>query len=233
MRVKIFPWLGQEFVSLAWEGSGEGSVEDETRGLFTLFAEHLGELGLRVDDVVRTRMFTRDMDAWLAGNQERRRILTGRARSASSSHIWTGRLGHKARLSIDLLAMYPPATGADKIFKEYDPPVFPLRSMTIGGIVFLSGVTDMTHATFDEQFPVIIQRLTDNLRNAGVSWQGVKRASFLLHHEESLAALRSRWKEAVSVVIPSVDYSFVGARQGKRLEVELTANSTADHTYDK
>ena len=103
----------------------------------------------------------------------------------------------------------------------------------MGGIVFLSGVTDMTHATFDEQFPVIIQRLTDNLRNAGVSWQGVKRASFLLHHEESLAALRSRWKEAVSVVIPSVDYSFVGTRQGKRLEVELTANSTADHTYDK
>ena len=51
MRVKIFPWLGQEFVSLSWEGSGEGSVEDETRGLFTLFAEHLGELGLRLDDV--------------------------------------------------------------------------------------------------------------------------------------------------------------------------------------
>jgi hypothetical protein len=30
-------------------------------------------------------------------------------------------------------------------------------------------------------------------------------------------------EEAVSVVIPSVDYSFVGTRQGKRLEVELTA----------
>jgi enamine deaminase RidA (YjgF/YER057c/UK114 family) len=91
MRVKIFPWLGRKFVSLSWEGSGEGSVEDETRGSSRFFAEHLGELGLRLDDVVRTRMFTRDMDAWLAGNQERRRILTAKARSASSSHIWTGR----------------------------------------------------------------------------------------------------------------------------------------------
>lgn len=26
-------------------------------------------LGLSLDDVVRTRMFARDMDAWLAGNQ--------------------------------------------------------------------------------------------------------------------------------------------------------------------
>ena len=31
MRVNIFPWLQQEFVSLSWEGSGNGTVEDETR----------------------------------------------------------------------------------------------------------------------------------------------------------------------------------------------------------
>jgi len=38
-------------------------------------------LGLSLDDVVRTHMFARDMDAWLAGNQDRRRILDGKARS--------------------------------------------------------------------------------------------------------------------------------------------------------
>jgi hypothetical protein len=37
--------------------------------------------------------------------------------------------------------------------KEYDPPVFPLRWMKYGGLLFLSGVTDMTHPTFEEQFP--------------------------------------------------------------------------------
>lgn len=168
MRVKIFPWLRQEFVSLSWEG-------------------------------------------------------TGNARSVSSSHIWTGRLGAKARISIDLLAMRPPADGAPKIMKEYDPPAFPLRSMTLGDILFLSGVTDMTHATFDEQFPVIIQRITDSLTDGGASWQDVKKVSFLLHHEESLAMLRQRFSTAVSANIPDMDYSFVGTRQGKRIEVEVTA----------
>jgi len=223
MRVKIFPWLEQEFVSLSWEGAGSGTVEDETRELLLRFAEHLRALGLSLDDVVRTRMFARDMDCWLAGNQERRRILTGKARSVSSSHIWTERLGAKARVSIDLLAMYPPATRAEKIMKEYDPPVFPLRSLALGGILFLSGVTDMTHATLAEQFPVIMQRLTDNLKDGRASWRDVQRASLLLHHEESLPLLRTRFREAVGVDIPATDYTFVGTRQGKRLEVELTA----------
>jgi hypothetical protein len=223
MRLKIFPWLGQQFVSLSWEGSGEETVEDETRELLMLFAERLRALGLSLDNVVRTRMFTRDMDVWVASNQERRKILTGKARSVSSSHIWPDRLGSKARVSIDLLAMYPPATGADKIMQEYAPPTVVLRRLTLGGILFLSGVTDMTHATFDEQFPVIIQRLTDTLSNGGASWQDVKKASFLLHHEESLDMLRARFREAVNADIPELDYSFVGSRQGKRLEIEITA----------
>src|SRR6185436_13141482 len=134
MRLKIYPWLGQEFVSLSWEGSGEGTVEDETRDLLMLFAERLRPLGLSLDNVVRTRMFTRDMDCWVTANQERRRVLTGKARSVSSSHIWPDRLGSRARISIDLLAMFPPASGADKVMKEYEPPTVVLRRLTLGGI---------------------------------------------------------------------------------------------------
>lgn len=223
MRLKIYPWLGQQFVSLSWEGSGEGTIEEETRGLLMLFAEHLRALGLSLDNVVRTTMFTRDMDVWVASNQERRKILTGNARSVSSSHIWTGRLGPKARVSIDLLAMYPPATDGEKIKTEYDPPTVVLRRMRLGGILFLSGQTDMTHATFDEQFPTIIQRLTDTLTGGGASWQDVSKASFMLHHEESLDVLRERFRAAVNADIPELDYSFVGSRQGKRLEIEITA----------
>ncbi len=223
MRVKIFPWLGQEFVSLSWEGSGNGTVEEETRELLTGFAGQLRGLGLGLDDVVRTRMFARDMDAWLKGNEERRRLLDGKARSASSSHIWTGRLTARGRIALDLLAMVPPKDGKAKIMKEYDPPVFPLRWMKYGRLLFLSGVTDMTHSTFDEQFPTIIERITGSLADGGATWNDVKRASLLLHHDESLAMLRERFSSAVKMSIPSVDYSFVGTRQGKRLEVEITA----------
>ncbi len=143
MRLKIFPWLGQEFISLSWEGNGEGTVEDETRAVFMGFAKRLSQFDLTLDHIVRTRMFARDMDGWYAANQERARILSGKARSVSSSHIWPDRLGPQTRIAVDLIAMFPPAAGGEKILKEYDPPTIVLRRMNWGGLLFLSGVTDM------------------------------------------------------------------------------------------
>ena len=221
MRLKIFPWLGQEFVSLSWEGDGKGTVEQETQALFARFADRLGELGLSLDNTARTRMWVRDMETWHAGVHERVRILKGPARSVSSSHVRPERLGAPARIAVDLLAMRPPRDS--KVFKEYEPQTIVLRWLKWGGLLFLSGVTDMTHTTFDEQFPVIIKRLTDSLADGGASWKDVARASFFLHRDESLDMLRGRFAEAVSSRIPSLDYTFVDSRQGKRLEIELTA----------
>ena len=223
MRLKIFPWLGQEFVSLSSEGNGKGTVEDETRDIFARFSGWLSQFSLTLDHSVRTRMWVRDMECWHAGVHERARILSGNARSVSSSHVRPVRLGSEARIAVDLLAMIPPTAGATKIFKEYEPPTIVLRRLTWGGILFLSGVTDMTHPTFDEQFPVIIKRLSDTLSDGGGSWADVARASFFLHHEESLEKLRECFGRAVSERIPSFDYTLVDLRQGKRLEIEITA----------
>ena len=225
MHLKIFPWLGQEFVSLSWEGDGKGTVEQETRTLFARFADQLRGLGLTLDHTVRTRMWVRDMEAWNAGVHERVRILKGPARSVSSSHVRPERLGPAARISVDLLAMRPPAD--KKVFREYEPQTIVLRWLKWGGILFLSGVTDMTHATFDEQFPVVSKRLTDNLSDGGGSWKDVVRASFFLHRDESLDRLRARFSESVGAMIPALDYTFVDSRQGKRLEIELTAKLSA------
>jgi hypothetical protein len=223
MRLKIFPWLGQEFVSLSWEGSGGGTVEDETRELFSRFADRLSRFGLSLDHTVRTRMWVRDMECWQAGVHERAKILSGTARSVSSSHVRPDRLGSKARVAVDLMAMFPPASGEKKVLKEYEPPTIVLRRLNWGGLLFLSGVTDMTTTTFDEQFPIIIKRLSDTLSDGGGSWGKVARASFFLHHEESLEKLRDCFGRAVDAPIPSLDYTFVDTRQGKRLEMELTA----------
>ena len=227
MRLKIFSWLEREFVSLSWEGSGRGTVEEETREIFSLFADRLRGLGLTLDHAARTRMWVRDMACWHAGVHERARILSGPARSVSSSHVRPERLGTKARVVVDLLAMFPPKGGGAKVFKEYEPQTIVLRWLNWGGILFLSGVTDMTHATFDEQFPVIIRRLTDSLADGGATWKDVVRASCFLHRDESLDMLRARFRQAVTARIPSLDYTFVDTRQGKRLEIELTAEFAA------
>ena len=226
MRLKIFPWLGQEFAHLSWEGNGEGTVEGETQELLARIAGRLKPLGLTLDHTVRSRMWVKDMETWTAGVHERVRILRGPARSVSSSHVWPDRLGSEARISVDLMAMFPPKDGSSKVFREYDPQTIVLRWLKWGGLLFLSGVTDMTHSTFDEQFPVIIKRLTDSLADGGGSWDRVQRASFFLHHEETLGHLRNSFAKAIRARIPSLDYTFVGTRQGKRLEIELTAKLT-------
>jgi enamine deaminase RidA (YjgF/YER057c/UK114 family) len=225
MRLKTFPWLGQEFVSLSWEGNGEGTIDDEIREVYARFSDWLGSFGLTLEHVVRTRQFCSNMETWQAASAARGRILTGAARSVSSSHVRPDRLSGKARVSADLLAMVPPATGERKILKEYDQPTVVLQHLTWGGIVFLSGVTDMTHATLDEQFPVIIGRLSNSLADANVSWDKVVRASFFLHRDETLKDLRERFAKAVPARIPAMDYTFVDSRQGKRLEIELTARA--------
>lgn len=224
LRLSIFPWLDDDFVSLSTEGSGDGTVEEEVRQVFERFEQRLGRLGLGLHDVVRTRMFTRDMDAWLLANQERRRILDGEARSVSSSHVWTERLGERARVSIDLLALFPRVGGRpSRVRREYDPPQFPLRSMTVGPWVFLSGVTDMTHSTLETQCPVIIARIHDALRDADVDWKDVVKVSFLLHEDEDPDRVRDWFVQAAPNVDAALSWTFVGSRQGKRIEVEVTA----------
>jgi hypothetical protein len=223
MRLRIFPWLGQEFISLSWEGNGEGTIEDETRELFSRFSDRLRQFGLTLDHTVRTRLWARDMDCWQAGVNERARILSGKSRSVSSSHIRPDRLGSRARTAVDITAMFPPATGENKKLTEYEPQTNVLRSLSWGGILFCSGQSDMTHSTFDEQFPTIIGRLSETLSYGGGSWQKVARASFFLHREESLDKLRETFRTAVSARIPNLDYTLIDTRQGKRLEIEITS----------
>jgi hypothetical protein len=223
MRFKVFRWLGEEFVSLSWEGNGEGTIADEMHELIGRFGDWLGRFGLTLDNTVRTRMFVRDIDTWHVAAAERAKCLTGRARSTSSSHVRPERLGTKPRFSIDLLAMHAPATGEQKILREYEPQTVVLRRMTWGRLVFCSGVTDMTTTTLDEQYPIVIGRLTDTLLDANVSWERVERASFFLHRDESIPALRERLARTVDLRRAEQDFTLVDTRQGKRLEIELTA----------
>src|SRR5207249_5065830 len=129
MRLKIFPWLGHEFVHLSTEGDGKGTVEEEMREVFTRFENKLREVGLTLAQTVRSRFFAKDMDAWTGGNRERGSILNGPARSVSWSDTCPERLVGDARISVDILAMYPPNDGSHKEYWEYDPMMIVLLRM--------------------------------------------------------------------------------------------------------
>jgi enamine deaminase RidA (YjgF/YER057c/UK114 family) len=225
MREKLFNWLGHEFVALSCEGDAAGDVTAETARIFQRFDERLNAQGLGLANTVRTRLWARDMDCWADGVKERARVLSGDARSVSSSHIRPGRFASAGRIAVDLLAMRPNSDQAKRCC-EYEPPGIVLRYLDWENVVFLSGVTVIL-PSFDEQLPVIVGRITDSLAHAGLAWTDVARASFFLHNSRTMAELRRGFAALVSVPmsvqIPQTDYSSVDTRQGKLVEIEITA----------
>ncbi len=224
MQKKIFSWLGKEFVELSGEAKSAASATEEAQELFARFDQELRIHSLSLDNTVRSRLWGRDRESRDQGSNERVKILSGKARSASSSYIAPIRFDSNAKVAIDLFAMRPSRADAEKFLKEYDPPIVPLRYLTYDSVVVLSGVTAVL-ATLDEQLDNILPRIEDSLKNAGSSWDRVAKVSFFLHRSRRVETLKELFSERVAAKVPAMEYSFVDgySSEGKLCEVEVTA----------
>ena len=224
MQKRIFSWLGKEFVELSGEARPVSTATEEARELFERLDQELRAHGLSLDNTVRSRLWGRDRESRDQGSNERVKILSGKARSASSSYIAPVHFDSNAKVAIDLLAMRPSRSDAEKFLKEYDPPIVPLRYLTYDSVVVLSGVTAVL-ATLDEQLDNILPRIEDSLKNAGSSWDRVAKVSFFLHRSRRVETLKELFSSRVMAKIPAMEYSFVDgySSQGKLCEVEVTA----------
>jgi enamine deaminase RidA (YjgF/YER057c/UK114 family) len=224
MQKKIFSWLGKEFVELSGEAKAASTATEEAHELFQRFNRELQTHGLSLENTVRSRLWGRDRESRDQGSNERVKILSGKARSASSSYIAPSHFDSNAKVAIDLLAMRPSRPDAEKFLKEYDPPIVPLRYLTYDSVVVLSGVTAVL-ATLDEQLDNILPRIEDSLKNAGSSWSRVAKVSFFLHRSQRLETLKELFGSRVTANIPAMEYSFVDgySSAGKLCEIEVTA----------
>ena len=224
MEKRIFSWLGKEFVELAGEARPAATATEEAQELFQRFDQELRRHELSLANTVRSRLWGRDRESRDQGSNQRVKVLSGKARSASSSYIAPIRFDSNAKVAIDLLAMRPSRSDAEKVLKEYDPPIVPLRYLTYDSVVVLSGVTTVL-ATLDEQLDNILPRIEDSLRNAGSSWDRVVKISFFLHTSQKLETLKELFSARVAAKIPAMEYSFVDgySSAGKLCEVEVTA----------
>jgi enamine deaminase RidA (YjgF/YER057c/UK114 family) len=223
MRKRVFHWLGREFVSLSGEGKPAKAAE-EARELFRRFDEELKGLGLSLDHTIRTRLWGRDRQSRDQGSTERVKILSGKARSASSSFISPIHFDSDANVAIDLWAMRPSRADVQKYLKEYEPPITPLRYLIYDSVLVLSGVTAVL-PTLEDQMTDILPRIEGSLRDAGSSWERAVKASFLLHRSQSFAALKELFQKKVKAKIPQMDYFHVDgySSEGKLIEIEVTA----------
>ena len=224
MQKRIFSWLGKEFVELSGEARPAVTAAEEAQELFQRFDQELRVHELSLANTVRSRLWGRDRESRDQGSNERVKILSGKARSASSSYIAPTRFDSNAKVAIDLLAMRPSRPDAEKFLKEYDPPIVPLRYLTYDSVVVLSGVTAVL-ASLDEQLDNILPRIEDSLKNASSSWDRVAKVSFFLHRSQRLENLKELFRTRVTVKIPAMEYSFVDgySSAGKLCEVEVTA----------
>lgn len=224
MRKRIFSWLGKEFVELTGEAKSATTATEEAKELFQRFDRELQNHGLSLANTVRSRLWGRDRESRDQGSNERVKALSGKARSASSSYIAPTHFDSNAMVAMDILAMRPSRPDAEKLLREYNPPIVPLRYLTYDSVVVLSGVTTVL-ATLDEQLDNILPRIEDSLKSAGTTWDRVAKVSFFLHRSQKLEVLKELFSSRVAAKIPAMEYSFVDgySSQGKLCEVEVTA----------
>ena len=224
MDTRIFTWLGREFVELTGEAQPAANAGIETQQLFQSFNHELNSHGLSLDHTVRSRLWGRDRQSRDLGSIERVKILSRKARSASSSYIAPVHFDSAARVALDLIAMRPAMAGAQKHIVEYEPPIAPIRFLVYDSVVVLSGVTTVL-PTLAEQFDNIFPRITGSLADAGSAWEKVARVSFYLHRSQSLENLKMLFSRHVSAKIPQLEYCFVDgySSEGKFCEVEVSA----------
>jgi enamine deaminase RidA (YjgF/YER057c/UK114 family) len=225
MRKKIFNWLGREFIELSGEAKPAADATIEAQELFQRFDQELRGHGLSLDHTVRSRLWGRDRESRDLGSSERLKVLSGKARSASSSYIAPGHFDSTAKVAVDLIALRPAQSGAQKRIVEYDPPIVPIRFLVYDAVVVLSGVTTVL-PTLEAQLANILPRIQGSLTDAGSSWDKVGRVSFYLHRSQTIENLNHLFERYVKVSIPQLEYCFVDgySSEGKFCEVEVTAH---------
>ena len=226
MRKRIFTWLGKEFIELSGEAKAAANATIEAQELFQRIDQELKAHGLSLDNTVRSRLWGRDRQSRDLGSTERVKILSGKARSASSSYIAPGHFDSSAKVALDLMAMRPSQTSAAKRIVEYEPAIAPIRFLVYDSVVVLSGVTTVL-PTLAEQFDNIFPRIAGSLKDAGSSWEKAARVSFYLHRSQTLENLKTLFARHVTAKIPQMEYCFVDgySSEGKFCEVEVTATA--------
>jgi enamine deaminase RidA (YjgF/YER057c/UK114 family) len=224
MRKRLFTWLGKEFVELCGEAKPASNATVEAQEIFQRFDRELRGHGLSLDNTVRSRLWGRDRESRDLGSNERVKILSGKARSASSSYISPGHFDSPAKVAVDLIAMRASEPGAVKHIVEYDPPIVPIRFLVYDSVVVLSGVTTIL-PTLEEQLDNILPRIHRSLHDGGSSWDKVARVSFYLHRSQTIENLKPLFLRHVKQQIPHMEYCFVDgySSEGKFCEVEVTA----------
>lgn len=211
---------------LSGEAVADLSPDAGMRELLDRYSRELALLGLSLDDTVRTRLWARTSEDRVAASAERRSLLSGKARSSSSSYISRSHFHTNACVALDLLALEPSRRGSEKVVVEYDPPIAPPVYVGYNGMIFLSGVC-LDEPTLEDAVSKTIAEIGMDLQRAGISWEHVVRIGNYVTRKHGLAHMDQLLNEAVPMDALRADYVSVDghAKADSHVEIEVTARA--------
>lgn len=224
MRVAVLNWHGFEFIELSAESTGGPSADAQARELFARFEAALKPYGLSLADTVRSRLFAVDRASRDEASNVRSEVLSGPARAATSSYIAPKLFASKALVGMDLIALRR-GPGMEKVLRENNPVRTPIRYLTCGPLMVLSGQTAVLPNLEIQVTTDILPRITQYLAEAKSGWDKVINVSCYMHESQSVAELRALFRRMVPVELPRFEVRFVEgySAEGKLVEIEVTA----------
>lgn len=156
---------GREFLHVSVAGQPAQSPRQESRKAIEDALAAISDAGFSTQALIRSRLFARDAQLRRIASDVRLETLVGPLRSASSSYVDARRLPPQSSMSIDLVAMRANAD-AQKLVREYEPQIAPPMFVTLDGMAYLSGVTDMSD-DFDAQLVCIRDTIKQSVQLAG------------------------------------------------------------------
>jgi enamine deaminase RidA (YjgF/YER057c/UK114 family) len=224
MKTSFFTWLGREFIEIVAEGKAGVPPDVAIQDLFATFESELKEHGQSLDDSVRVRVWGRDRAARTLATAARSRILTGNRKAASSSFISQQWFDSDGTAGLELLAMKPLNSGAERRPVEFEPARNYLCYLEYDSTLFFSGFTSEAE-TLELQTREVLATLDHAFARAGTEWSKVKELSLLVQRAYGIETTREVLASVGRLTVPEIDFMFVDGFAGEKylLEIEATA----------
>jgi hypothetical protein len=121
MKSRLFTWLGRDFIEISGEGKAGVPPDVATEDLFARCESELRSHGFSLENTARIRVWGRDKDARTLATAARAKILTGQRKAASSSFISQQWFDSDGTVGLELLAMKPRDSGAERRPVDFEP----------------------------------------------------------------------------------------------------------------
>jgi hypothetical protein len=227
MKSRLFSGLGRDFIEISGEGKPGVPADVATQDLFGACESELMSHGFSLENAARTRVWGRDKDARPLATAARSRILTGKRRAASSSFISQQWFDSDATAGLELLAMKPRDSGAERQPVDFEPARNYLCYLRYDSVVFYSGYTSSAD-TLEEQVSEVLKAITGARAISGALNQDFRktgRLSVFLHRSQKLGDVKDLLAKVNWIDIANVEFRLVDGFAGEKylLEIEATA----------